>query len=226
MSDSVDRRTVLKGVAASAAAIGPVAEALAAEPDRPPVRAAGPLLLRSLQEPRRATARISPMQPPPRPSPEVLQKINYEEWGKIKYPRRLRPVRRRAGPVPDHLLPSGPVLPEGGRHARGRGRPVAQDHLRAGLFRHAGQFAGARPAGGRGLRRACASRKSRGGALDWRKNDWVAFLGAAYFRSIGELRQYGLSARGVALDVAVADRPEEFPTSPSSISTRRPTARR
>jgi glucans biosynthesis protein len=53
--------------------------------------------------------------------------------------------------------------------------------------------------------------ESRNGPLDWRKNDWVAFLGAAYFRSIGELRQYGLSARGVALDVAVADRPEEFP---------------
>ena len=53
--------------------------------------------------------------------------------------------------------------------------------------------------------------EARDGALDWRKNDWVAFLGAAYFRAIGELRQYGLSSRGVALDIAVADRPEEFP---------------
>ncbi len=53
--------------------------------------------------------------------------------------------------------------------------------------------------------------EARDGALDWKRNDWVAFLGAAYFRAIGELRQYGLSARGVALDVAVADRSEEFP---------------
>jgi glucans biosynthesis protein len=53
--------------------------------------------------------------------------------------------------------------------------------------------------------------EARDGLLDWRKNDWVAFLGAAYFRAIGELRQYGLSSRGVALDVAVPDRPEEFP---------------
>ncbi len=53
--------------------------------------------------------------------------------------------------------------------------------------------------------------EARDGALDWHKNDWVAFLGAAYFRSIGELAQYGLSSRGVALDVAVADRSEEFP---------------
>ncbi|MDA8433228.1 MAG: UPF0182 family protein [Nitrospiraceae bacterium] len=34
---------------------------------------------------------------------------------------------------------------------------------------------------------------------------------AAYFRSIGELRQYGLSSRGIALDIAVPDHPEEFP---------------
>ena len=53
--------------------------------------------------------------------------------------------------------------------------------------------------------------EARDGALDWRKNDWVAFLGADYFRAIGELRQYGLSARAVALDVAVAGKPEEFP---------------
>jgi glucans biosynthesis protein len=53
--------------------------------------------------------------------------------------------------------------------------------------------------------------EARDGSYDWTKNDWVAFLGAAYFRAIGDLHQYGLSARAVALDVAVADRPEEFP---------------
>jgi glucans biosynthesis protein len=51
----------------------------------------------------------------------------------------------------------------------------------------------------------------RNPALDWRRNDWVAFLGVSYFRAIGELYQYGLSARGVAVDTAMADRPEEFP---------------
>ena len=47
--------------------------------------------------------------------------------------------------------------------------------------------------------------------LDWRTHDWVAFLGASYFRAIGELYQYGLSARGLAIDTALADRREEFP---------------
>lgn len=47
--------------------------------------------------------------------------------------------------------------------------------------------------------------------LDWRTNDWAAFLGASYFRGIGGLAQYGLSARGVAIDVSTADHTEEFP---------------
>jgi glucans biosynthesis protein len=41
-------------------------------------------------------------------------------------------------------------------------------------------------------------------------NDWLAFLGAAYFRSAGELNQYGISARGLSIDTT-ASKPEEFP---------------
>ncbi|MGH1480102.1 MAG: glucan biosynthesis protein [Geminicoccales bacterium] len=40
--------------------------------------------------------------------------------------------------------------------------------------------------------------------------DWLAFLGGAYFRSSGELNQYGLSARAIAIDTALPT-PEEFP---------------
>jgi len=40
--------------------------------------------------------------------------------------------------------------------------------------------------------------------------DWLAFLGASYFRSSGELDQYGISARGVAIDT-VLPTGEEFP---------------
>lgn len=46
---------------------------------------------------------------------------------------------------------------------------------------------------------------------DWRTQDWTAFLGASYFRAIGALGQYGLSARGIAVDTAMPT-PEEFPT--------------
>ncbi|MEM8950003.1 MAG: glucan biosynthesis protein D, partial [Pseudomonadota bacterium] len=40
--------------------------------------------------------------------------------------------------------------------------------------------------------------------------DWLALLGGAYFRSSGELNQYGLSARAIAIDTALPT-PEEFP---------------
>lgn len=40
--------------------------------------------------------------------------------------------------------------------------------------------------------------------------DVTAFLGASYFRAVGSDWQYGLSARGLAIDCGM-DRPEEFP---------------
>ncbi|WP_028997460.1 glucan biosynthesis protein [Azohydromonas australica] len=44
---------------------------------------------------------------------------------------------------------------------------------------------------------------------DWR-GDVAAFLGASYFRAVGGERQYGLSARGLAINTGLG-RPEEFP---------------
>ncbi len=42
------------------------------------------------------------------------------------------------------------------------------------------------------------------------RTDWIAYEGAAYFRSSDPFNQYGLSARGLAINTAVAE-PEEFP---------------
>ncbi|WP_052362572.1 glucan biosynthesis protein [Falsirhodobacter sp. alg1] len=42
------------------------------------------------------------------------------------------------------------------------------------------------------------------------KTDWISFLGGAYFRTDGFARQYGMSARGLAIDTGM-DQPEEFP---------------
>lgn len=41
--------------------------------------------------------------------------------------------------------------------------------------------------------------------------DWLAFQGASYFRSAGALDQYGLSARGLAVNSCVPGVTEEFP---------------
>src|SRR3546814_21155624 len=40
--------------------------------------------------------------------------------------------------------------------------------------------------------------------------DVAAFQGASYFRAVGGDKQYGQSARGLAIDCGM-DRPEEFP---------------
>jgi len=42
------------------------------------------------------------------------------------------------------------------------------------------------------------------------KSDWLAYQGASYFRSCGSQDQYGLSARGIAIDTGLASG-EEFP---------------
>lgn len=43
-----------------------------------------------------------------------------------------------------------------------------------------------------------------------RESDWLSFLGASYFRAAGSQDQYGLSARGIAIDTGIDGR-EEFP---------------
>lgn len=42
------------------------------------------------------------------------------------------------------------------------------------------------------------------------RSDWLAYLGASYFRASGSRDQYGLSARGIAIDTGLA-KAEEFP---------------
>ena len=209
MSDRVDRRTVLKGVAASAAAMSPVGEALAAEPEGLQFEAPVPFSYELFKQQARERAR-QPYQPPPRPSPEVLQKINYEEWGKIKYKDAYALFADGPGPFPVTFFHLGLFFEKAvGMHVVERGQSRKIIYQQAYFDMPANSPARDLPAGAgfAGLR----VQESRAGPLDWHKNDWVAFLGAAYFRAIGELRQYGLSARGIALDVAVADRPEEFP---------------
>ncbi|WP_235528131.1 glucan biosynthesis protein [Sphingomonas sp. Leaf231] len=43
-----------------------------------------------------------------------------------------------------------------------------------------------------------------------RESDWLAYMGASYFRSAGSQDQYGLSARGIAIDTGLEK--EQFPT--------------
>jgi glucans biosynthesis protein len=158
----------------------------------------------------RALARrkaAEPYTPPPSPPP-VLAQLDYQAWGEIKFDTDR--ALFADGPLPVTFFHPAKFFQEPVKIYAvdaGQAREVIYDqayfHMPSdsparGLPEGVG-FAGFRV------------QEPRGGSLDWRANDWAAFLGASYFRAIGALRQYGLSARAVAIDTAVYQHPEEFP---------------
>ncbi|CAN5832992.1 glucan biosynthesis protein D [soil metagenome] len=150
-------------------------------------------------------------------APEVIERIDYEAHGKIKFNADRALFANGPGafpvtffhlgryfPAPVHMH----VLEASGGDAFAR--EVLYDPT---LFTMPADSPARQLPEGVGFAgfRVQESRFDNPSKLDWHKNDWVAFLGASYFRAIGELYQYGLSARAVALDVAVPGKPEEFP---------------
>jgi glucans biosynthesis protein len=151
------------------------------------------------------------------PRPEVLNRLDYEALGRIRFDPEDALFRDGPGAYPVTFFHLGRFFPtpvrmyvlsaaQGPAQAREiRYDPgyfiVPPDSPAREMPRDAG-FAGFR---------FQESRLGNQQKLDWRTHDWVAFLGASYFRAIGELYQYGLSARALAVNMALADRPEEFP---------------
>jgi glucans biosynthesis protein len=148
--------------------------------------------------------------PPPSPSPDVLTRIDYDAHGKIRFKTEDALWAEGPGPFPVTFFHLGryfqkPVhmhVVEGGR-----AREILYDDAYFDMPADSPAHELPRNAGFAGFR----IQEQRGGKLDWRKNDWVAFLGASYFRAIGELYQYGLSARAIAINTVVYEQPEEFP---------------
>lgn len=146
--------------------------------------------------------------PPPRPMPEVVERIDYDAHGRIRFRADAAPYADGKGAYPVTFFHLGryfgrPVkifLVDGGQAREFEYSPTLFDmpvDSPARELPYATGFAGFRF-------------QESSGAQDWRTQDWLAFLGASYFRAIGGLGQYGLSARGVLIDAAV-DGPEEFP---------------
>ena len=140
----------------------------------------------------------SPYQGPARPAPEVLESIDYDAWGRIRFDTDAAPFAQGPGRYPVTFFHLGRYFQKAvdihlveGETAR----PILYDQSYFDM--PADSPARKLPAGAgfAGFR----FQEARDGKLDWRKNDWVAFLGASYFRAIGELYQYGLSARGVEI---------------------------
>lgn len=145
---------------------------------------------------------------PPRPDPALVERIDYDAYGKIRFnpDDALFPD----GPFPVTLMHVGRYFPKTVRMylvENGQARQIVynpayflmpEDHVARQLGHEPSAFAGF------WLREPA----SRG---DWTKLEpWATCLGASYWRAIGELGQVGLSSRGVAVNPGGTG-PEEFP---------------
>ncbi|MGO9006430.1 MAG: glucan biosynthesis protein [Beijerinckiaceae bacterium] len=209
-----NRRTLLQTAAAAAALglanAGP-RKALAAENGGSGLKFAAPEAF-SFDLLKKTAARMAhePYVGPARPSPDIVAKIDYEAWGKIKFEINHALFANGPGRFPDSFFHLGMFFQKAVEMhvvSAGRSRQIIYDldMFEMPVDSPARQLP--KGAGFAGLR----VQEARDAKLDWHKNDWVAFLGADYFRAIGELHQYGCSSRAIALDVAVAGKAEEFP---------------
>lgn len=212
----INRRTFLSSATATAAlaALGIAPEALAES--RIKLGDAAPFSFDALITQARTTAQ-QPYKVQTKPPADILEKIDYEAHGKIKFNTRSALFADGPGQFPVTFFHLGrffqaPVhmyaLDGAADHANAREIVYDESYFTMPSDSPARKLP--RGSGFAGFRFQ-ESRQGDQSALDWRKNDWVAFLGASYFRAIGDLYQYGLSARGIAIDVAQAGTPEEFP---------------
>ncbi|HKP56268.1 MAG TPA: glucan biosynthesis protein D [Polyangiales bacterium] len=207
--DLISRRLFLRSALQTAAA-APVLACVApafAKPDRLVFGAGRPFSFEGLIERAKGQA-AAPYVEPYRPAPEIVKRIDYEVHGKLRFKSEYALFAESTGVYPATFFHVGQLFQKSVKmHAveAGQAREILYspsyfqmpaDSIARKLPKDSG-FAGFR------LQEA----KTRS---DWKTQDWVAFLGAAYLRSIGSLGQYGLSARGVAVNTT-ATGPEEFP---------------
>jgi glucans biosynthesis protein len=208
------RRTLLKiGLAAQAAfALGGVAAAQETS-DRLKLGPAEPFSYDLLKQ-RAKTMAGEPYREPLRPDPEIVRRIDYDAYGKLKYRADHALFGESAGAYPITFQHVGRYSPKTVRmHAieGGDAREILYDpsyfdmpadHVARGLGPQPSAFAGF------WIREAKDQVTEKG---DWKTREpFATFLGASYFRAIGEEGQVGMSARGVAL-FPEPGATEEFP---------------
>jgi glucans biosynthesis protein len=211
MTNPTDRRSFMGTAALTAAvlaAAGPARRALAAG-DELHYGAPEPFSFELLIERARQSA-SAPYRPPPRPDPAIVAKIDYDAHGKLHFKPEYALYGDGPGAYPVTFMHVGMYFPKSVRMHRvtdGTAREILYsqdyftmpaDHVAKGLAPEPSALAG------------LWLRESRLDG-DWEKKEpWATFLGASYFRAVGELGQVGQSARGIALGTGDPG-PEEFP---------------
>ncbi|MFN4088124.1 MAG: glucan biosynthesis protein [Alphaproteobacteria bacterium] len=150
-----------------------------------------------------------PYAEPYRPAPDVTAAIDYDAHGRIRFRSHVAPFAEGSvGIYPVNFFHLGMFFQKSVQMHLVQGGQAREVRYAADYFdMPADSVARKLPpdSGFAGFRFQEAHTRP-----DWRTQDWLAFLGASYFRAIGDRGQYGLSARGIAVDVA-APTPEEFP---------------
>lgn len=211
-----DRRMLLAGASATAAlaALGFSPEALAQQGLR--LGEAEAFGFDALKI-RAQELAAQPYQRPASSRADVLERIDYDAHGKIRFKPEMALWADGPSPWPVTFFHLGRYFQKPVRmHVLdgGQAREIVYDESYFEMPQDSPARELPRGAGFAGFRfqeSRTGHPGRKGEALDWKKNDWVAFLGASYFRAIGELYQYGLSARGLAIDPAVGGKSEEFP---------------
>ncbi len=208
MSRRMDRRNFLETIAKAAAglaALSPAALAAAELKFGP----AQPFSFNRLKDAARHMA-VESYAGPARPSPDVLEKIDYDAWGKIRFDTDAAPFAKGPGNFPVTFFHLGRFFQKAVEIHLVEGESARAILYDSSYFNMPTDSVARQLPAGAGFA-GFRFQEPRDGGIDWRRNDWVAFLGASYFRAIGELYQYGLSARGIAIDPAIGGKTEEFP---------------
>lgn len=207
----MNRRTLLKSIGLGLALAGVnslTPKALAQiQPKGLKFGAAQPLTWDKLKNKAEDMA-LKPYMPPFKPAPEVTEAIDYDAHGKIKFKTDLALGLDGEGAYPVTFFHLGRFFKKSVKmHVVEKGQAREILYSPEYFDMPADSPAKKLPAnsGFAGFRLQESKTRS-----DWRGQDWVAFLGASYFRAIGALNQYGLSARAIAIDSALQT-PEEFP---------------
>ncbi len=147
--------------------------------------------------------RAAPFSPAVIPSPEIVGAIDYDLYQQVRF-RADKSLKLDAdGRMPVQLFHLGKYAREPVRMHFIEGGKAREIVYSSDLF----QTPADHPA--RKLKHGAGFAGFRVMAPDL-KTDWFAAMGASYFRTSGPYDQYGLSARGLAIDTALPT-PEEFP---------------
>ena len=210
-----DRRSLLTAMAAASAfglmpaSVTPAEAQAAAGSGALKLQDPEPFSFELLKQEARTLA-AQPYKAPMLPANDIVKQLNYEEWGRVTFNTDAALFADGPGEFPVTFFHLGMFFAKSVDMLvvkDGTSREIVYDQAMFNIPADSPARKLPKGIGFAGFR----VQEPRAGKIDWRKNDWAAFLGASYFRAIGELYQYGQSARGIAIDTAVADRSEEFP---------------